>query len=477
MKNVNIISMIIALIAIFAGPAAAAEVLAVPGVISQNVIDVRDYGAHSITEPGYANFDSSRAIQSALNKGGIIDFGDGTYNVDHQIHIYSNTTMISSGATLNKTFDIDWNQYMFVCYDAAPSNITIKDMTFNLKAKSSVKDENAVFISLRKPTTNLIIENVTFKNAGKWCVALTQSDFNGTYSKNITIKNCTVEAVENPLNSFFVIMNTDNFLIEGNKFNRGKCQIFVSCSKNGKILKNELKGIDNFWNQADQLGGIDLYNECSNIVVDSNYLESNGKIYDPLVVGIRSKNNSNIYITNNKIEWNNNAVAAIDIRKDGTSTASTSNHYLRYNTVTGTSPMGIKLISIVEGTSINNIYMENNTLKTSSIVLHGTDSLSKVSYNNIYVNNNVCAEISCWKFANSYCQIKYNKIYATGSVGIYARDMINATVSGNTIIGLQKLAYGIDYSYSKGISLEKNYFTNVTAAYKNYNAVNASVVQ
>jgi len=50
---------------------------------SMDVINVRDFGAHSITEAGFENFDSTNAIQAAIDAaeltGGIVFFPAGTY--------------------------------------------------------------------------------------------------------------------------------------------------------------------------------------------------------------------------------------------------------------------------------------------------------------------------------------------------------------------------------------------------------------
>ena len=37
-----------------------------------DVVNVKDFGAHSITEPGFENFDSTAAIQAAFNSGKFI---------------------------------------------------------------------------------------------------------------------------------------------------------------------------------------------------------------------------------------------------------------------------------------------------------------------------------------------------------------------------------------------------------------------
>jgi len=442
-------------------------------------VDIRLYGAHSIDEPGYENFDSSYAIQKALNDRGVIDLGSGIYNVSKQLHIYNDTTIISDGAVVNKMFDVDWNEYLFVNYETVATNITFKDTIFNLKPNDSIKDENAVFISLRNQVKNLTFDNVTFKNAGNWCVALTRDGEVDPidYSKNITIKDCTVESVDSPKGLFFVLMQVDGFSIEGNYFNKGKGQIFLSYAKNGEVIGNTIEGLDNYWGSDRHLGGIDLYNGCENIVVDSNKLSSNGNINEINVVAIRSKNNTDITISNNEIEWNNLASEAISIRKDDTSNLNTSNHYIIGNTITGSVQNGIRLISLVENRSIDNVYIEDNILKTSLIILHPTAILNNISYNNIYIDNNICAGISSWECPNYNSQITNNTVYAEGDAGIYARDMVNATVTGNKVINNNGvLDYGIDYSYSIGITVGRNTFVNTWRNYKNYYAKNITVV-
>jgi len=435
-------------------------------------LSILDFGAHSIDEAGYESFDSTSAIQTALNEGGLIDFGSGVYNVSRQLLISNDTIITSEGATINKMFNVAGGTSLFSGMASKPKNITVQNITLNLKGSSSVNDENTSGFSFKSATTNLTIQNVIFLNAGAGAVVVSQEYYTGIdTSKNINFLNNQVYTNENPQGPIFMLMSVDGFRVSGNYVTRGKGQVWLSFTVNGSITNNTLEKIDNYWSYEAHLGGIELYNGCDNVLVDSNILSSNGVINEPFIVGIRSKNNSNITISNNQIEWSNIATEAINVRKDETYYLNTYNHYVTGNVITGTSEEGIKVVSVLEDSIIDNVYIENNTLVNSGITLHGTSVRTNVAYNHIYIRNNTAASISSWKFANSDCEITGNTVYASGSSGICARDMVNSIVSNNTIINTDgTLVYGIDYSYSSFMDIGNNVFVDVEDEYKGYNS-------
>jgi len=440
---------------------------------------VLDYGAHSTDERGYANYDSTSAIQTALNQGGVIDFGTGTYNVSRQLLISNDTIITSEDATINKMFNKVGGSALFTAKSSQPKNITVQNITLNLKGNNSVLDENTEGFSFKTTTTNLTIQNVIFLNAGASAVVVSQEYTEDVKtSKNINFLNNEVYTNDNPQGPIFMLMSVDGFVVDGNYVTRGKGQVWLSFTVNGSITNNTLEKIDNYWSYEAHLGGIELYNGCDNVLIDSNKLSSNGEINDSFIVGIRSKNNSNITISNNEIEWSNTATEAINVRKDETYYLNTFNHYVTGNVITGTSEEGIKVVSIVEGSIIDNVYIEDNTLENSGITLNGTEVVDNVKYNHIYIRNNTATSISSWKFNNSNCEIVNNTVYANDRVGIYARDMVNSLVSGNTVYNTSgDVVYGIDYSYSRSMKIGKNSFINIENSYKTYNSSNITYIR
>ena len=70
----------------------------VPGVmlIGQGLANIQDYGAHSVTEPGYTAFDSTAAIQQAINSGNPVYVPPGVYEISATLTLPQDATILGS---------------------------------------------------------------------------------------------------------------------------------------------------------------------------------------------------------------------------------------------------------------------------------------------------------------------------------------------------------------------------------------------
>ncbi|MCH4889717.1 hypothetical protein EZV73_19195 [Acidaminobacter sp. JC074] len=429
-----------------------------------------------IDPPIPLGFDDSIALQKLLDKGGVIDLGDKTYNIYHQLELRSDTTITSSGAKLVKLFNKDGSEYLFTSKRPTLKNVTISNITVDLKGHRNVLDDNTRFFSYYKNLSNVTIDNVTVENTTGYVVEVRpRTDSPNGKSKGLTVSNCTINTIDEPEGPMIWLLESENFVIENNYISSGKGQVWLAYSKNGLINNNQFLNVDNYWSPDAHLGGVELYTACENITISNNKITSAQDSDDSYIVGLRVKNSNYIVIEGNEIQWDNERSEAINIRKDEVYDINPTGFIVRDNTITGRTPEGIQVVTIVSDATITNVEVSNNTMLDKSIVFHPTTNAENIFYNDVVVDGNDCAQIKFHGLQSENVTITNNNVYAfnedmTSGTTIYARNLLGPTILNNTIYGnnLIDVITGIDISYSGNAQVSGNEFRDVDVRIKRY---------
>lgn len=153
-------------------------------------VNVDAFGAHSALIPGYTDFDSTVAIQAALNSGKkkITFTAGGLYKASADLLIPSDMEIDGKGATIEFTNNAVASYHLLKVY--GKSNITIKNIF--LKGNfdtSSFSLGQGHLIAVGGVSSNVIIENVYFEKATGDGIYLTET------SRNIKILNCETNLI------------------------------------------------------------------------------------------------------------------------------------------------------------------------------------------------------------------------------------------------------------------------------------------
>jgi len=433
--------------------------------IGEDFINIKYPPAPLVGCVGDGNADDTEAFQEILNNYCDIYIPSGDYIISKPLNISSGTHIISSNwSNIRKNFTIEDNQPWLFYSEGGFSNIIIDGLNLHLNDLDS--DENACGIKFEGMNNNISIINCTFNRcSGAVYFKSPYEDINR--SSNIRIENNIVNTVTSPTSPIFLVENSDNVTINGNKSDKGKGQAYLYHCVNSRIKDNIFLGTDNYWGETQHLGAIELYSGCDNIDIEGNIVQSVDVLDVACITAIRSKNNTNVNIRNNMILWNNDSEYAIDIRRDDTSAINTSDHIISDNIIKGTSTCGIVLKSLVEGGEINNIKIRNNIMLGKVIELFGTSTVTDSSYNDVDIIDNQCRSIFSFKFANNNLRVIGNTASRTSNTAAIAvQYATESVIMGNKVIGDGvTLSNGIDYRYTTDLLVGNNIFKNVTNSY------------
>lgn len=444
-KNTAILSAIMACMIIFPTTHVSAAttstksttVQSTTSVVSTKTVNIKDFGAHSIDEKGYEKFDSSQAINKAIqyaaaNKISTVDFGSGKYYAK-DIWLESNITYFSKqGAELIAAADIKvWHSVLSA---TNKTNIKIEGLTVNGN-KSAVfgNDQIGSFMILFSTCNNVTVQNCYLYNS--WSLAiLLQNNCNYVTIKNNKIydTDCGIISAHDASNNLLIDGNT----IYGSKENQMSEPISIY-NNNAKGLAHDITITNNIVHDKLNASGIFVVN-ATKVLIKGNtayncYLGINIGI-DTSMIGDKVTASSDITITENNIydctagitgELSNSLISKNklnDLKSTGIWLTTKnvkfpiSNNKIIDNNVTNVNSLGAQEPAIRLGNTSNCIIEKNNVSDTRSKALHWfvIQVAGRNSTNNIVRNNTSLGNTS-------------QKGYQ-----IYVQDANNTTVQNNT---------------------------------------------
>lgn len=400
-------------------------------------INIKDFGAHSIEETGFNDFDSSQAINSAIEyakNNGInsVDFGRGHYYAKN-IDLESNITYYSTqGAELIAAPDIKIWQSIFTATNK--KNITIKGLLFN---------GNWDIVPGSGQSGSLLIALTTCNNVLIEKCCLFENNYAGILMQNscnyITIKNnriidtdCGIASTNAASNNIVIDKNT----ILGDKIKYSEpISIFNSNEKGlahdititnntvlGKIYatgifvsnaeKVIIKG-NNVYN-CDQGIGISISKDLidDSIIPSKNITITNNNVFNCISGGITAEVSYSSIFDNNIHDIIGSGITLTSIHKDTFSTYNKiyNNNITNINSKVGTNEPAIRLRKSL------NCLVKNNTVNDTRIIVNTYWSIQVqgIECNNNIIQNNtdLCPTIQ-------------------GGRSIYIQNARNTTISNN----------------------------------------------
>lgn len=422
-----------------------------------NSINIKDFGAHSIDEAGYSKFDSSvainKAIQAAKKKGSTsVDFGSGKYYAK-TIWLESNITYFSNnGAELIASPDIKVWKSVFEAIDK--TNITIKGLKIdgNWDVVPGDTNSGSMLISLTT-CTNVVIENCYLSH--NWYLAiLLQNSCNYITIKNNTIydTDCGVLTAQDASNNLTI----DNNIIYGNK-NQNSEPIAIFNS-NAKGLSHDITITNNTLHDKKHGSGILVMN-AEKITIKGNTIYNTDQ---GICIGMSRDRidktkivSKNITITENKI---NNCVS-------GGILAEISDSLISKNKISDITGSGITLTSRVSGLfSSNNTIIDNTVTNINSKPEQQEPAIRLQNSLNCIVGKNTIID-------NRAIVMHYFIIQVQGSA------CNNNIVENNTNLGLtKKNGYQIYVQAASNTILRNNKATILDQGSKKIGTLNSSTI-
>jgi hypothetical protein len=309
-----------------------------------DVVNVKDFGAHSITELGYETFDSTEAIQAATNAAAIngkdVFFSGGIYRLLSSISLPSNTSWrgeIGSKIYLDPTMSlgVSIGGVPRAIYTQNTQNISFDNLEFYSLKTGLTK---VISICFENPS-NVKINNCVFRDFGNstyYAQGLLIFDCDDLKITNSKFNNCSGDGVA-------LSNNCTNFFIENNQFNLNQdwgLAITIGCNKG--IVNGNL-----FLNNISTATGSD---RCTNIVFSNNVMLNNEHGVRVCEFADTVEINQTISITGNTI-YNSN-IAGISIEKAQPLGLVT----ICSNVIVGSSNQGIRVVDAA------NLSLTGNTI-------------------------------------------------------------------------------------------------------------------
>ncbi|HEY5588332.1 MAG TPA: right-handed parallel beta-helix repeat-containing protein [Candidatus Paceibacterota bacterium] len=409
---------------------------AVKSISYSSSIKIKDFGAHSIDEQGYSKFDSSsainKAIQFAKQSGrNSIDFGNGRYYANN-ILLESNITYFSiDDAEIISSSNIKVWESIFAAEHK--SNIIIKGLKFNgnWDVVAGNDQEGSMLVSL-STSKDVSIENCYFYQ-NKFSAISIQSNCNNITIKNNEIKDtdCGIITVHEASNYITI----DNNIIYGNKMKVSEPIAIYNSNKNG--LAHDITITNNTVYGKVYATGILVTNAVKVLIKNNNIYNCDLGIG----IGVSSPTDSSVTICKNITITKNNIYDCIS----GGITAEVADSSIYSNIIHDIVGSGITLTASHANTFSTNTKIYDNTVTNTNSKVGNYEpairlqkSLNCVIENNIVrdtrVNpNNFCAIQVQGKDCN-YNVVQNNKELGNllkGGYSIYIQDAKNTTVKNN----------------------------------------------
>ncbi|MBU3191231.1 right-handed parallel beta-helix repeat-containing protein [Clostridium bowmanii] len=320
-----------------------------------NSINIKDFGAHSIDEVGYSKFDSSvainKAIQAAKTSGSTsVDFGSGRYYAK-DITLESNMTYFSSTNSAELISSPDIKVWESILTAENKTQIVLKNLKLNGNWDVVAGDDmsGSPLVAFTKSDHITITDCYLYHN--KYLAILLQ--FNCDY---ITIKNNTIYDTDCGILTAHDASNNltiDNNLIYGDKYQYSEpIAIF---NTNAKGLAHDITITNNTLHDKKYASGILVMNATKTLIKGNTIYNTDQGICIGMSRDLEDITNAvsnKVTITDNKI---NNCIS-------GGIIAELSNSLISKNIISDIIGSGITLTSRGDGLSSSNCIIINNTL-------------------------------------------------------------------------------------------------------------------
>lgn len=406
-------------------------------LVFNGTVYIRNFGAHSIDEAGYSKFDSTNAINSAIEyakrKGATsIDFGKGRYYAK-DICLANNITYFSNqGAELIASPNIKpWHS---VITAINKSNITIKGLKINgnwdVVPGDTVKGSMLIWLSNCK---NIVIENCYLYHNNSTGISI-QNNCNYITVKNnrIADTDCGILTAHGASNNLII----DNNIVYGEKLKVSEPISIFNSNVNGlahdiSITNNTVYGKlcatgilvsnaervlvkGNTVYDCDGGIGVGVSSDPTDptITISKNITITENNIFNCTHLGIMAEVADSLIYNNNIHDIKGGGITVTSIHDNilSTNTKIYNNKVTNINSISGYQEPAIRLKK-----SINCVVESNNILDTraNTNTYWGIQVQGKECNNNIIQNNtNICPSVK-------------------GGRSIYVQNGMNTTIRDN----------------------------------------------
>lgn len=404
------------------------DLLAINKQVTDIVVDVRVYGAKDITIKGYENYDSTEAIQEAINNHDNIRI-NGKFKVSEPIYIPSNKNIVGKKGTLYAT-----DSHYFVL------NINGNDVSID--GLEIVGAGNASYNSQGCLITAIGTDN----GAG----------LSPTYLKNISITNCKLrDAGRTGVNATFV----DNLIVEKCEIrNVGYSGVEGTSCRNSKVNHNEIHdispgapagtGINTYFMFWSRKKNADLIRYPFSENCEANFNNASNSPWE----GLDIHGCIDIRFIGNTLSGTPTGIAIIrgDDNNDVT-LAGAKNVQISQNKISNCSAWGIALGNITNGKYHSNVVIDSNVITDCGG--NGNGGIGIGSGKNIVVSSNTLSDCGASGIevrskidggvisGNTFCDMTSN---TTGNV---AAIKVSASDTRMSIIGNIMVSGGSDKKY------------------------------
>lgn len=259
--------------------------------VNSRVFNVRDFGAHSLDEPGYSTFDSTNAVNAAIAAASVhSDIAAGS-----KVVFNPGRYLLGSLATITTPLILDFGgSYVYpnttgVMFEIVYTNdvynaerVVIRDLT--LLASATFNLQPSDFFRVGKPgyPNNGQTNQVLLENVKAWAVTATHSIVWNYVGSGLTLRDCIFRGCSAPYAMHFADNSTD--AIWSNAVNLDHVEV---SAHTGMGLLNE-GGDINISNkclfEGCTKGGINFTRRCMSGMVLNCYFEGNN-VFDVAING------------------------------------------------------------------------------------------------------------------------------------------------------------------------------------------------
>ncbi|HEY5588331.1 MAG TPA: right-handed parallel beta-helix repeat-containing protein [Candidatus Paceibacterota bacterium] len=403
-------------------------------ITHNNSIRIKYFDAHSIDEQGYSQFDSSAAINKAIqfakqNGKDSIDFGSGRYYAK-DIALESNIIYFSSnGAEIIASPNIRVWQSVFIA--KYKTNIKIKGLKFNgnWDIVPGDSESGSILVSLTG-SQNISIENCYFYH-NNFSAILIQSNCNYITIKNNEINDTDCGIISTDEASNYITI--DNNIIYGSKIKSSEPIAIFNSNETG--LAHDIVISNNILHDKIYGHGI-LVTNAEKVLIKNNTIYNCDQ-----GIGIGTSSAGEVTTSKNITITGNDIYNCIS----GGITAEVANSYIYNNDIHDIVGSGITLTSVHVNTFSTNTKIYNNTVTNSNSKISSYEPAIRLQ-KSLYciIENNIVRDTRV--NPNNFCAIQiqgedcnYNIVQNNNALGklikggysIYIQNAKNTTVKNN----------------------------------------------
>ena len=397
-------------------------------------IKIKDFGAHSIDEKGYSQFDSSASINKAIqyakqNGKDSIDFGSGRYYAK-ELALESNIIYFSTeGAEIIASPNIKVWQSIFKA--EYKTNVTIKGLKFNgnWDIVPGDSESGSILVSLTG-SKNISIESCYFYHNNFSAISI-QSNCNYITIKNNEINDtdCGIISVHEASNYITI----DNNIIYGSKIKNSEPIAIFNSNKTG--LAHDIVISNNIVHDKINAHGI-LVTNAEKVLIKNNTIYNCDQ-----GIGIGTSSAGEVTTSKNITITGNDIYNCIS----GGITAEVDNSSIYANVIHDIVGSGITLTSVHVNVFSTNTKIYNNTVTNTNSKIGSYEPAIRLQMSlNCIIEDNVVRDTR--RNPNNFCAIQiqgqdcnYNSVQNNNQLGdllnggysIYIQDAKNTTVKNN----------------------------------------------